>query len=76
MLPDFAAVSHLGRQVSQQVTSTGAAYRRDVAAMWPGWYNAQLQATDDEVCGLLEQARREHAVATRLSGHTEENDSL
>ena len=40
------------------------------------WYQEFPQATDNEVCALLEQARREHAVATRLSGHTEENDSL
>ena len=40
------------------------------------WYQKFPQATDNEVCALLEQARREHAAATRLSGHTEEKDSL
>ena len=33
------------------------------------WYQEFPQATDDEVCALLEEARREHAMATRLSGH-------
>ena len=33
------------------------------------WYQEFPQATDDEVCALLEEARREHAIATRLSGH-------
>ena len=33
------------------------------------WYLDFPQATDDEVCALLEEARREHAIATRLSGH-------
>ena len=33
------------------------------------WYEEFPQATDDEVCALLEEARREHAIATRLSGH-------
>lgn len=33
------------------------------------WYQDFPQATDDEVCSLLEEARREHAIATRLSGH-------
>ena len=32
------------------------------------WYQKFPQATDDEVCELLEEARREHAIATRLSG--------
>ena len=32
------------------------------------WYQAFPQATDDEVCALLEEARREHAIATRLCG--------
>ena len=32
------------------------------------WYQAFPQATDDEVCALLEEARREHAIATRLGG--------
>ena len=33
------------------------------------WYLDFPQATDDEVCALLEEARREHAIATRLSAH-------
>ena len=33
------------------------------------WYQEFPQATDEEVCALLEEARREHAIATRLSGH-------
>ena len=33
------------------------------------WYQNFPQATDDEVCALLEEAQREHAMATRLSGH-------
>ena len=33
------------------------------------WYLNFPQATDDEVCTLLEDARREHAIATRLSAH-------
>ena len=33
------------------------------------WYQEFPQATDDEVCALLEEARREHAIATRLSRH-------
>ena len=33
------------------------------------WYQAFPQATDDEVCALLEQARQEHAIATRPAGH-------
>jgi putative phosphoribosyl transferase len=33
------------------------------------WYLDFPQATDDEVCALLEEARREHAIATRPSGH-------
>ena len=33
------------------------------------WYDEFPQSTDDEVCALLEEARREHAIATRLSGH-------
>ena len=33
------------------------------------WYLDFPLATDDEVCALLEQARREHASATRLSAH-------
>ena len=33
------------------------------------WYQDFPQATDDEVCALLEEARREHAMATRLSNH-------
>ena len=32
------------------------------------WYQDFPQATDDEVCALLEEARREHAIAIRLSG--------
>ena len=32
------------------------------------WYQEFPQATDDEVCALLEEARREHAIAIRLSG--------
>ena len=32
------------------------------------WYQNFPQATDDEVCALLEEARREHATATRLCG--------
>ena len=32
------------------------------------WYQQFPQATDDEVCALLEEARREHAMATRRSG--------
>ena len=32
------------------------------------WYHEFPQATDDEVCALLEEARREHAIAIRLSG--------
>ena len=31
------------------------------------WYREFPQATDDEVCTLLEEARREHAIAIRLS---------
>ena len=33
------------------------------------WYEEFPQATDDEVCALLEEARREHAIATRPPGH-------
>ena len=33
------------------------------------WYLDFPQATDDEVCALLEEAQREHAIGTRLSGH-------
>ena len=33
------------------------------------WYLNFPQATDDEVCTLLEEARREHAVALRLTAH-------
>ena len=33
------------------------------------WYQDFPQATDDEVCALLEEARREHGMATRLPGH-------
>ena len=34
------------------------------------WYKKFPQATDDEVCALLEEARREHAIATwRPIGH-------
>ena len=33
------------------------------------WYRDFPQATDDEVCALLEEAQREHAIATRLSSH-------
>ena len=34
------------------------------------WYQEFPQATDDEVCALLEEARREHAIATwRPIGH-------
>ena len=32
------------------------------------WYQEFPQITDEEVCALLEQARREQAVATRVSG--------
>ena len=32
------------------------------------WYLDFPQATDDEVCALLEEAWREHAIATRFSG--------
>ena len=32
------------------------------------WYQEFPQATDDEVCALLEEARREHANAIRRSG--------
>ena len=32
------------------------------------WYQEFPQATDEEVCALLEEARREHAIAIRLSG--------
>ena len=32
-------------------------------------YKKFPQATDEEVCALLEEARREHAIAIRLSGH-------
>ena len=32
------------------------------------WYQQFPQATDDEVCALLEEARREQAMATRRSG--------
>ena len=31
------------------------------------WYQEFPQATDEEVCALLEEARREHAIAIRLS---------
>ena len=33
------------------------------------WYREFPQATDDEVCALLGEAWREHAVATHLSSH-------
>ena len=33
------------------------------------WYQEFPQATDDEVRALLEEARREYAIATRLAGH-------
>ena len=33
------------------------------------WYQEFPQATDEAVCALLEEARREHAIATRFSGH-------
>ena len=33
------------------------------------WYQEFPQATDDEVCALLEEARREHGMATHLPGH-------
>ena len=32
------------------------------------WYQEFPQVTDEEVCALLEEARREQAVATRVSG--------
>ena len=32
------------------------------------WYQEFPQATDEEVCALLEEARHEHAIAIRLSG--------
>ena len=32
-------------------------------------YEEFPQATDEEVCALLDEARREHATATRLPGH-------
>ena len=32
------------------------------------WYQEFLQATDEEACVLLEEARREHAVSICLSG--------
>ena len=33
------------------------------------WYEEFPQATDDEVCALLDEARREHAMAPRLYDH-------
>ena len=33
------------------------------------WYQKLPQATDDEVCAFLEEARHEHVTATRLAGH-------